>query len=223
MADVETRLSWSRDQEGVYRKTITRQSFENIEPSGDAIQYKKDHSDAVYEIVEEHIDLGGDGVWQIDCTTGQEPIETHMYFSSIPDSEKRNWALWKKDPKHPQLDPPGWDPYQSGDTGIQTLLYWWNRDVTSYLAPKIVARWTVVEQHPPDCSGVGKIAQGWNLPEIHKPSDVNFLLAGANGKQLGSPTEGEAWWQNTYELLGSARSTDAGGGTTGWIEFLYAP
>jgi hypothetical protein len=158
--DFVTRTSQSRDLDGVYRKTTIRQSFEDFEPVGDCIQYRKDHNDAVYEITEETIEAGGQGVWQIDCTTGQEPIETHMYFADMAAADKRNWALWKKDPKHPNMDPAGWDPYQSGSEKVQTLLYWWNRDVTSYLAPKIVARWTVVEDHPPDCSGVGKIAEG---------------------------------------------------------------
>jgi len=219
-SDVQTRVQWSRELDGAYRKTIVRQSFQEIEPAQISVQYRKEYADAVYTVTEDQIELGGEGVWSIDCTTTQEPIETHTYFKDITETDKRNWALWKKDPKHPQLNPPGWDPYQSGDTAIQTLLYWWNRDVTSYLAPRIVARWTVIENHPPDTSGVGKIATGWDTPAINKPADINFLLAGANGRQIGTPETGE-WWENTYELLGSARSTDAGGGTTGWITFLY--
>jgi hypothetical protein len=222
MPDVENKIAWSRDLDGVYRKTIVRQSFTDFEPAGNAIQYRKEYSDAVYQITEDVIELGGEGTWQIDCTTTQEPIETHIYFATIAETDKRNWALWKKDPKHPQLSPTGWDPSQSGDTAIQTLLYWWNRDVTSYLAPRIVARWTVVEQHPPDTSQVGKIAVGWTLPPINEPEDINFLLAGATGKQLGSPTDGDPWWQNTYELLSSARNNTNGDDLqTGWIKFLY--
>lgn len=222
MADpVENQITWTRDLDGSYRKTVTRQSFADFEPSGESLTYRKQHSDAVYQTSEDFIETGGEGIWQIDCTTTQEPIETHTYFSSMSETNKRNWALWKKDPKHPQLDPPGWDPYQSSSTEVQTLLYWWNRDVTSYLAPRIVARWTVVEQHPPDTSKVGKIAEGWTLPSINAPADINFLLAGANGRQIGTPTQGEAWWSNTYELMGSARNTDAGQGSTGWIRFLY--
>jgi hypothetical protein len=222
MADpVLTEQQWSREQDGTYKRTDISSSFADFEPKPQALQYKKSIKDAVYTISEEFIEAGGEGVWQVDCTTSQEPIETHKYFWDIDEKEQRNWALWKKDPKHPQLDPAGWDPLANGSNKIQTLYYWWQRDVTSYLAPRIVLRWTVIEQHPPDCGQVGVIADGWSFPAINQPTNVNFLMSGANGRQLGTPEDGNPWYQNTYEFLSSARSTGSSG-ETGWLSFLYS-
>lgn len=218
---VEIEETRTRDLDGAYRKTLIRQSVGNqdFEPAANALQYRKNHKDSFITVTEDFIETGGEGVWQIDCTTSQEPIETHEYFASMSAEDKRNWALWKRDQTSPLLDPPNWDPKLSESTEVQTLYYWWVRDVTTFLAPKIVARWHVIENHPPDCSGVGKIADGWSLPSINKPPNVNFLLSGATGRQIGSGSE--EWYANTYELLGSARSVDAGDGEKGWIRFLY--
>ena len=215
-----TEQTWSRDLDGAYKRNDVSSSFDTIEPDASAIQYTKNLKDHTYTINEQFIEAGGEGTWQVDCTVSQEPIETHKYFASMTDQDKRNWSLWKKDPTHPQLVPAGWDPLQSGSTQVQTLYYWWQRNVTEYLAPRIVLKWTVIEQHPPDCSQVGLIADGWNFPEIHKPASVNFLLNGANGRQMGSPEDGNPWYQNTYEFLGSSRSYQDKN-ETGWIQFLY--
>jgi hypothetical protein len=221
MADpVLTEQQWSRDLDGSYKRTDISSSFSDFEPKGTCIQYKKSIKDATYTISEEFIEAGGEGTWQVDCTTSQEPIETHKYFWDIDSKEQRNWALWKKDPKHPQLDPAGWEPLASQDEKIWTLYYWWSRDVTSYLAPRIVLRWTVIEQHPPNCSHVGLIAEGWGFPAINTPGGMNFLMSGANGRQLGTPESGSEWYQNTYEFLSSARQTGATG-EPGWLQFLY--
>lgn len=219
---VEIEETRTRDLDGAYRKTLIRQTVGNndFEPNPDALQYKKNHKDSFITVTEDFIELGGEGVWQIDCTTSQEPIETHQYFASLSDQDKRNWALWKRDQTSSQLIPPNWNPASPDQNEqIQTLYYWWIRDVTSFLAPRIVARWHVVENHPPDCSGVGKIAVGWDLPSINVPEGVDFLLSGATGKQIG--TGDQEWYANTYELLGSARSVQAGENETGWIKFLY--
>jgi hypothetical protein len=214
-----TEQTWARDLDGAYKRTDVSSSFENIEPASECIQYTKNLKDHTYTINEQFIESGGEGTWQIDCTVSQEPIEVHSYFSDMSEVQKRNWALWKKDPYHPQLTPAGWEPSTGGSEDpsdnekLNTLYYWWQRDVTHYLAPRVVAKWTAVENHPPDCSGVGKIAEGWVLP-VGVPN-VNFLLSGANGRQLGTP-DGQTWYQNTYEFLGSAPSQ------TGWQPFLYA-
>jgi hypothetical protein len=223
MGDVTSQITRIRDADGVYRATLVRNSFEDFEPSDTCISYRKSINDAVYSISEEYIDAGGEGIWSVDVSTSTEPIETHQYFSSIPELEKRNWSLWKRDPKHPQLQPAGWDPLMSEYEGIQTLYYWWQRDVTTYLAPRIVARWTVVENHPPLVSGVGQIASGWHTPLTDVPSDVNFLLGSATGRQQGYRTGNVQWFLNTYELLGSARSQQGQlPGQFGWLPFLYA-
>ena len=145
-----TEQTWARDLDGAYKRTDVSSSFENIEPASQCIQYTKNLKDHTYTINEQFIEAGGEGTWQIDCTVSQEPMETHKYFLTISDSDKRNWSLWKKDPYHPQLNPAGWNPLMSGDAKIQTLYYWWQRDVTQYLAPRVVAKWTVVENHPPN-------------------------------------------------------------------------
>lgn len=219
--DVITEETRTRDLDGAYRKTLIRQSVgnSNFEPAPNSIQYKKNHKDSVITITEDFIEAGGHGVWQIDCTTSQEPIETHVYFSTIPEKDKRNWAIWKRDPTSVLLDPADWNPMNSGSAEIEKLYYWWVRDVTSFFAPRIVARWHAVENHPPNTSNVGKIAQGWAFPDIHIPDGVDFLLSGATGKQIGSGSE--EWYANTYEFLASARSVQAGGNDTGWIKFLY--
>jgi hypothetical protein len=203
-----SRIEETRDPDGITITTTTRQDFADFAPTSNVRSYRKTTEDGVITIIEEMLENVGSARYLVDSSVTQEPLETHSYFASMSDTLKTNWALWKKNPYDPALDPPGWKPNDSGDTQLQTLYYFWKRDITSFLSPRIVVKYTVVESHAPFVHFVGKIADhGLDLGTLPF-SDMSFICTGANGQQQGE------YWTNTYEYMGS--------GAGGWDTNIYS-
>lgn len=219
MAECITRTDFSVDIDGVQVTTQTKQSFDAITPSSDARSYRLTHEGGVYTLTQEILGTTGAGRYQVDCSVASEPIENNKFFlpgggSAISQEEANLWKTWKRNPQDPQLakgvlgDWTGdyWNPLQDGGDGIQTLLYLYNREQTTFLSPRVVVKKTVIEDSAPNLDAVGTI--NWPGLDGVTPAGMNFILAGAHGQQ----TTGNLW-QNTYEWMGS--------GLKGWDANLY--
>jgi hypothetical protein len=220
MASCTIRSEFSRDVDGIELNVITKQGFEEISPSNDARAYRIVHEGGTYTLTEEIQGSTGSGSYQVESSVASEPIENNKFFlpgggAAVSDAEANLWKIWKKNPQDPQLATgvidnwkgAFWSPLDDGDMPIQTLLYLYNREQTTFLSPRVVIKKIIVEDTAPDLSKVGVI----NWPGLSgvTPEGMNFILAGAHGQQMG-----DQLWQNTYEWMGSGRN--------GWDQNLYA-
>jgi hypothetical protein len=198
----ETQVEVSKDPTGLITRTTTKQAFAWEDPSADCRSYRVTHTDGVVTVVEEFFDEMP-AVYSIDVSTTQEPVETHPYFSSLPEKFKSDWALWKQSPNNPDLN--AWTPASETGEKEATLFALWKKGVTNYLAPRIVIKQTTLEDEEPNASDVGIITEtGYS----GNTGPVNFILTGLSGQQEGVK------WRVTREYLGSARGTN-------WEEVLY--
>lgn len=227
----QTKYEETMDVNKVVMRTITKQSFQEFEPSEGVRSYRKEQFDGVWTVVEEYLFNNGNAQWTIDGTVSTEPLESNKIFkATIPDKLKRMWAAWKRNPQSPMIakeqaakqgvtvSGSWWDPLNDGCTAsadFYTFYIRWVIGYDSYLAPKIVIRMTEVENGPPSQENVGKIDAGWRGSNAHVPAGVDFILTAARGQQ-----EGEKW-RNTYEWMGSSSQSLNVDGNSGWDPLVY--
>jgi hypothetical protein len=215
---MSTLVSWSNEQDANGNITLTEvyESLDgNITPDTAATTWKKsrNNNDGKWTLTQTFLKGGSSGgggssgyfeeVWSFDVSTSEEPLESHP---SVRDSTNLEaWSKWKQDPN--DATNKAWAAnVSSRDEPIQQLYAAWKRGQTSYRAPRIVVRQTIMETAPPNMENVGKI----NFPSKasgHTPSGVNFILTGASSVQAGT------FWRNTYEWLGSDKN--------GWTSYWY--
>ena len=142
-------------------------------------------------------------VYNVDVSTTQEPVESHPYFSDLPEKFRSDWALWKQSPNNPDLN--GWVP--SDETGEKPSTLWalWKKGITNYFAPRIVIKQVTLEDDYPDVANVGIISDTGYGGDT---GPVNFILTGLSAQQEGIK------WRVTREYLGSARGSN-------WEAVLY--
>ena len=205
-----------KDANGNITLTEVREALDVApSPSGAATTWKvtRNQNDGRWTLTQTFLKGGGgtdggvapvfDEVWSFDVSTSEEPLESHPLVKGSGELDK--WAKWKQDPT--DATNKAWAAKVSSmDVPIQKLYEAWKMGQTSYRAPRIVVRRTVMESGPPNMENVGKI----NFPakaQGHTPSGVNFILTGASSVQSGT------FWRNTYEWLGSDKN--------GWAPYWY--
>lgn len=198
----ETQVEVSKDPTGLITRTTTKQAFAWEDPSADCRSYRVTQTDGVVTVVEEFFD-DMPAVYNLDVSTTQEPVETHPYFSSLPEKFKTDWALWKQNPTNPALN--GWNPADETGEKESTLYALWKKGISNYLSPRIVVKHVTLEDDAPNASDVGIISSP-GYPGNAGP--VNFILTGLSAQQEGNK------WRVSREYLGSARGSN-------WEPVLY--
>lgn len=204
------KLTVSKDARGSITTEKIWQDFSDITPSSDARAWSITQSDGVYSLTETFFDPTGEepgGVptfpetWSCEVSTAAEPIESHPKFSSFSDSDWAKYRKWRNGAP----DPSDWTPAQMGANGA-VLQAFVNKEITTYLAPKIVIKHTFVSTSKPDLAKIGKLDYP-SFASNMAPAGVNFILTGASCVQEGPN------YKMSYEWLGSALG--------GWSTFLY--
>lgn len=192
-----TQIEKAVDSAGMETETTTEESFSELDlPAfgGSLRGARVTQSDGKWTLVKEEYTSNGTAVYSADASTSTEPIESHPMFDEIRQGEEfKKWTTWKANHTDPSLG--GWVPYESTETGIHDLYWWYTDGITSYLAPKIVIKHSTIEDAVPDMSFVGKIANpgetgGW---------DGDFICTAVNFQQEGGK------FRVTVEYMGSAR------------------
>lgn len=213
MAQTLVKLTTTKDPRNYYTTEKVWESFEAMTASADARSWTQTITDGKYTLTETYTDeipdpSGGGGnvfpdTWSVEVSTAAEPIESHPQFATVSDADWKNIKTWKANSNDPSLN--GWTPAQSGTTGAfyEQLI---NRNVQSYLAPKIVIKHTYTSTSVPDLGAIGKI----NFPTFAAgigPAGVDYILTGATAVQSGTV------YRISKEWLGSALG--------GWDPVLY--
>ena len=195
------------DSAGLITETTTEEAFSEIqlpEFGGTLRGARVTQTDGKWTLVREDYQSNGSAVYSADASTSTEPIESNPMFDDIRQgTEFQKWTAWKANQNDPSLS--GWVPYESTETKIHNLYWWWVGGITSYLAPKIVIKHSTIEDAIPDMSIVGKIANpgetgGW---------EGNFICTAVNFQQEGGK------YRVTVEYMGSAQGRE-------WDPMIYS-
>ena len=214
-----TRFEETKDIKKVVMQTITQQDVAGpISKNGNARSYREEQVDGVWTLTEEILIDQGAGVWSSDGAVSSEPLETHVYFHDIANKVKNLWTVWKRNPAAPELSLPQnkisgspWTPEAETDSKFITFYSYIKRGVETWLAPRLTARFTELEDGPPDTGNIGMID---NKPvNVFGYYEGYWILSGCRSQQ-----EGEKW-RNTYEYLGAGPSSSAS--NNGWEPTLY--
>jgi hypothetical protein len=211
---VISRIEETKDLQQVVMQTITQQDTSQMTPSEDARTYRQDQVDGIWTLTEEHLISQGAGTWSSDGSVSSEPLESHRQFVNISSRCRDLWATWKRNPSDEflnraeyQIDGKPWNPAKEVEDDDFIIFYSYIRDgIESWLCPRLTARFTELEDGPPDTTNLGLIDG--------KPSSIfgygtnYWLLSGVRSQQEGN------MWRNTYEYLGA-------GPNGAWDEGLY--
>lgn len=192
----------------VTMRTLTYQATEEFEATSGVRSYRKEHSEGVWTVTEEHLlsQESDQYLLSMDATTSQDPLETCSKFADIPEKIKNLWTTWKKNPSDPSLsgveptDPKSkfWTPQAQADSEPESVFakFWgkYKSGTISYLAPRVQVRMTRVEEGPPSYANVGKIDKP---PEPFDQENI-WLLNAVRGQQEGD------LWRNSYEWMHAA-------------------
>jgi hypothetical protein len=208
------KLTVSKDARGNVTTEKVWQDFSDITPSNGVRAWSITQNDGVYTLTETFIDEinvpdpdGGPptkaypDTWSCEVSTAADPIESHPKFASISDANWEKYRKWRNGAPEPS----DWTPSQMGGNGAVLQAYI-NKEITTYLAPKIVIKHTFVSTAKPNLGKIGKLDYP-SFAENMAPAGVNFILTGASCVQDGSV------YKMSYEWLGSALG--------GWSTFLY--
>lgn len=220
MADgIMTRYEESQDIQGVVMQTITYQATGEISPTDGARSYRKDQVDGIWTLTEEFVQDNA-GSWSSDGSCSSEPLESHArYALQVSQKVKNLWSVWKRNPSDEflnraenQINGKPWTPSEEvTDTWFNEFYFFYSSGVESFLCPRLTARFTHLEDGPPDTVNLGKIDD--------KPTEMfgyfsgYWLLSGVRSQQEGNK------WRNTYEYLGAGPSSYAA--NSGWEVKLY--
>jgi hypothetical protein len=209
MAKTLNKQTVSKDARGSITTELVYQDFESMTPESTARTWSQEQNDGVWTLTETYFDSTEDpegqpvfpDTWSCEVSTAAEPIESHPKFAGISNANWEKYRKWRNGAPSPA----DWTPAQIGTLG-ETLMAFINKEITTYLAPKVVIKHTFVSTTKPDLTNIGKI----NFPAFATnltPSGVNFILTGASCVQEGPN------YRNSYEWLGSALG--------GWNQYLY--
>lgn len=213
-----SRFEESKDVQGVVMQTITQQDTAQIEPNPAARSYRQEQVDGIWTLTEEFVEDNA-GTWSSDGSCSSEPLESHnRWASTIPSKQKDLFATWKKNPSDEflnrsenQIDGKAWTPSKETNTDFMEFWYFYSRGVESFLCARLTARFTHLEDGPPDTANLGKIDA--KPAEIFGYGSTYWILSGVRSQQEGN------MWRNTYEYLGAGPASFATGG--GWEEKIY--
>lgn len=199
MPNTLTATESSGDMTGLVLKTETTEAFTEISApaiSGDVRSYRLFHTDGKYTLVTEKWENTPGAIYSGEGNTSSEDIVTHPSLKNLTAKQKKDWTLWKQNPKDPDLQ--GWDPSTDTDPLIQKLFGWYTAGVTTYLAPRVTVKLTTFEEQPPSFNEVGIIGApggGFNF-------NGNFICTGVSFSKEG------AKWRTTREYLGSQQGAN---------------
>jgi hypothetical protein len=213
-----TKKTQSRDARNYLVTEEIWEAFDGeITPASDARTWSQSHTEGKWQLTQTFTnevpnpDPGGGGppqvypdTWSIEVSTAAEPIESHPNFSGFSAQDWANIRIWKANPKDDSLN--GWHPGIVPGTFGAAYEELINKNVQTFLAPKIVIKHTYFSPTTPNLGNIGKI----NYPSFAQgigPEGVDYILTGASAVQSGSG------YRVAEEWLGSARG--------GWIPFVY--
>ena len=189
-----TTIQDAKEASGLTVTTTTEESFEQIDFPAEFTRATLTQTDGKYTLVYEAYTENGNGVVSCDASTSTEPLESHPYFDDIRTTEEfGKWTTWKSNPSDPSLN--GWVPLYSTEAKIHDLYWWYASGITSYLAPRISVKETILLNEAPDLSSVGKL----DFPPQGFQWNGNWVYSGATVQQEGTK------WRLTREWLGSAQ------------------
>lgn len=217
---IMTRFEESRDISGIVMQTITQQDTSQITPNTEARSWRQDQTDGIWTITEEFLISDAAGTWSSDGSCSSEPLESHVrYALQVSEKVKNLWTVWKRNPSDEflnrtenQIDGKPWTPSKEvTDTWFVEFYYFYSRGMESFLCARLTARFTHLEDGPPDTTNLGKIDD--------KPASMfgygsgYWLLSGVRSQQEGN------MWRNTYEYLGAGPASFAS--NYGWEPKIY--
>ena len=203
----------------VVMQTITQQDTSQIDVNADARSYRQEQVDGVWTLTEEFLIDQGAGVWSSDGSLSSEPLETHISFKGITTENKERWTVWKRNPSDEflnrsenQIDGKPWTPSKEvADEIFVTFYSYIRRGVETWLAPRLTARFTELEDGPPDTANIGLI--DGKPTSVFGYFEAYWLLSGVRSQQEGNK------WRNTYEWIGAGPHSSAE--NAGWDQLLY--
>lgn len=214
-----TKVTQSRDARNYLVTEEVWEAFDGfITPSESARTWSQSHTEGKWQLTQTFTnevpnpDPGGGGpptvypdTWSVEVSTASEPIESHPQFVTISDEDWKKIKTWKGNSNDPSLD--GWHPGQGGSGtvgGLYEALI--NKNIQTYLAPKIVIKHTYFSNSVPNLASIGRK----NFPSFASgigPQGVDYIMTGASAVQSGSG------YRISMEWLGSALG--------GWINQIY--